>query len=114
MRKKTIEKHRRNAIRRENTTVVLASCYITVDDDWHPCCPGGQVELTWLRGCFYSRAFAETIQPVAYRVSCWGADDFGMEFHSPDKETAHRVYLDLVALQPINAAYLKSIGFTHG
>lgn len=46
-----------------------------------------------------------------WRVSVWGADDHGMEFDTPDFNTAREKFHMLAELSVITGKILKDIGF---
>jgi hypothetical protein len=79
-------------------------------DDWYPCWPGNQVEVSFMRldrwdGTRYH------MQEGPWRVCVWGADDCGMEIDTEDRELAERIFNELKESLNITRARLTQLGF---
>lgn len=71
---------------------------ITVTDDWYPCYPGNQVELSI---CLMHFTKCESWnEHYVVKISAWGMDDTGVEIYeeTDDYHTAVRTYAKYLRL----------------
>lgn len=74
------------------------SKFIQVSDDWYPCFPNQQVQVSLIKD-----------NPNLFRVCVWGADDFGMEKSFTQSGEAQECFKNLPI--PLSVHLLKNMGF---
>jgi len=78
------------------------SCFKYTDDDWYPTYFKHTVELT----------LHDQLTDGSWRVSVWGADDFGMNFDFGTEIDAQNMYFALCMKEKVNIKELEKLGFT--
>jgi hypothetical protein len=73
--------------------------FIKVTDDWYPCHPGNTVEVKFRQ-----------LTDRQWRVSAWGADDFGMERDFPHVERQEAKALFEKLVDGMSQADMRALG----
>ena len=78
---------------------------------WHKGKKPGDTKL--LEVSFLGNICSDPDKPPVYRTCVWGADDFGMEFDTPDHDSAYRMFVEVIGLPPakMTRSTLKNLGF---
>lgn len=84
----------------------MTTVYVQTDEDW---CPSFQVEDENVR--ILQLTLTETF--FAYRISVWGADDFGMELDNLSESDANKMYNDICRMSNVTREALKQLGFKY-
>ncbi len=80
------------------------------DEDW---CPSFSLENNGglLVQAFLLKMDTEAHEPDRWIVTVCGDDDGGMEYQTGSEVGAQRMFLKVLALERVNLAHLKALGF---
>ena len=85
---------------------VLVTVFKYTSDEWYPTYSAGIAHK--LVVVLFSQPWPDAEE---WRVSAWGADDFGLARDFTDKDAAWECFLDIVRLEDVTVDAVKAMGF---
>lgn len=85
------------------------TCFKPASGQWYP---GFKIhEDQRHKGDYVHVTLHDRLSDGNYRVSVWGADDFGMEYDRKNYNPCYKAYMNICLMSSVSVKALKEMGF---